>query len=76
MRGPHDDEVEGQNPGKDHARERLDDFLKLYFARTIFRANRAPSRQSGPTIRTPIRNPIRNHNSASSDTGAEKSRPY
>ena len=28
MRGPHDDEVEGQNPGKDHARERLDDFLK------------------------------------------------
>lgn len=28
MRGPHDDEIEDQNPDKDHARERLDDFLK------------------------------------------------
>jgi hypothetical protein len=28
MRGPHDDEIEDQHPEKDHARERLDEFLK------------------------------------------------
>ena len=27
-RGPHDQNIEEQHPGKDHARQRLDDFMK------------------------------------------------
>jgi hypothetical protein len=27
-RGPHDDEIEEQDPGEDHAKKRLEEFLK------------------------------------------------
>jgi len=55
MRGPHDDEIEDPDPGNDHARERLDDFLKRRAPH--FKPEERETRTGGESLHTPDSKP-------------------